>query len=150
LVTNVDIVIDTIDFYSINDEIILHESARKNNKPVFLSQVAGSKATFTYFSPQGPSLQEIVYKEGSFNMLKSINFFFPELPAESGKFLMNSIIRGDRAVIPSISVKPVITAALMVEDILKYTLKGSYIKTPDIAIYDFNKRTYKVLNRNLG
>jgi len=147
LVSRVDFVIDTIDFYAIDEEIILHDFCRKHRKPVFLAQVAGSKATFTNFSPTDPGLDTFVYTNNKFDMGKSIKFFFPELPAESGKFLLDRIRRGDKAVIPSYSVKPVITAALLVEDVLGYVTKNKFVHTPYIGIYDFKKRQYKTIKR---
>lgn len=143
LLEKTDFVIDTIDFYSIEQDILLHDFARKLGKNVFLSQVAGSKATFTNFSPDNKPLDYYLTKNNKIDMMKTIKFFFPELPKESGKFLLNNIIKGEKAVIPSISIKPIITAAIVVEDVLDYVLRNKFYPVPYIGIYDFDKRSYK-------
>ncbi|MDD3480977.1 MAG: ThiF family adenylyltransferase [Patescibacteria group bacterium] len=143
LLNKTDFVIDTIDFYSIEEDILLHKFARELGKNVFLSQVAGSKATFTNFSPNNKPLDYYLTNNNKIDMLKTIKFFFPELPKETGKFLLSSIIKGKRSAIPSISIKPIITASIVVEDVLDYVLRNKFYSVPFIGIYDFDNRTYK-------
>lgn len=144
-----DFVVDTMDFYSIEEDIMLHRFARDLGKNVFLSQVAGSKATFTYFGPKNEGLDYYIKKGDKVDMKKMINFFFPELPRESGKFLITKILKGDKAVIPSISIKPAMTAAILVEDILDFIVKNKFYSVPEVGIYDFDKRSFKRVKINV-
>lgn len=148
LLDSTDFCVDTIDFYAIEDDIILHDAARRMEKKIFLAQVAGSKATFTYFDSNCPPLSHFITRKNKISMVRAIRFFFPELPKESSKLLINRIVRGQKAVIPSYSVKPVITASLLVEDIIKFITNNEFYPVPSIGIYDFHDRTYKRVIKN--
>lgn len=135
--TDVDIVVDTIDFYALEDEILLHKRSKDGSLKVFIAQAIGNIYSFTSFTPEGISFEETFITNGEVDLEKAIKAFFPALPDFVTPDAIGSVLSGSRPAIScTATVSPVI-ASLMVEEIIKSEVRlREAIVFPEVAVFD--------------
>jgi len=138
-----DVVIDCIDFFQIEAEIILHNEARKSNLWILTSQAAGEIQSFTNFDPSKKPLEDYLYNKDNPAILEAIKFFFPVLPRVATPELINDLIEGKIDHVSSHATPPPIGGSIVAEQMIKILIKkeGLIFRAPDM--YIFNLDTYE-------
>lgn len=132
----VDIVVDAIDFFVLDVELLLHEKAIENNQWIFTSQAAGEILSFTSFNPQGATLSGTLSQADGSKLAIAISAFFPRLPRKATPELIDALIKGEKVHISSHASPPMIGGGLLVEQILAKLLGRDFLVFPDVVLVD--------------
>ncbi|MBU0597637.1 ThiF family adenylyltransferase, partial [Patescibacteria group bacterium] len=116
---NIDVIIDAIEFFEIEKEKIIYTYARNNRIWVFTAQAVNNLFTVTCFDPSGKSFEEIILDDGKINLRSIIDKFFPVLPKEATKKLINEVIDKKELHISSYSVPAPLGASFVVNELIK-------------------------------
>lgn len=141
-----DVVIDAIDFYSVLASVSLQEEARAQGKWVMAAQIVGSMASTINFKPGCPHYGDLFYENGRVSMIKVVNVLFPVLPKEATREMVARVVSGEKIALPSWSHASVVTALLLVEDLVSYFIKKEkeLVVAPLVTMLDlFNKKYIK-------
>ncbi len=83
LIIGCDIIVDGIDYFNIDDEIELHQYAKKLNIPIAAGQGCFNIQSFSYFSPAKAMLCDLItYDDCVAKLLQATSMYFPVLPKE--------------------------------------------------------------------
>ena len=80
LLDGADAVVDAVDFFALDAELLLHREARRRGQWVFTSQGAVEITTVTCFDPSQPALEDMVCVDGRPSIARAIESFMPVLP----------------------------------------------------------------------
>ncbi len=133
----VDYVVDAIDFYEPEAEIILHREARERGLWVFMAQNASTIFSVITFNPHGMSFEDMLLTNGEFDMAKAIKGFFPVLPKDATPEVLEKVLNREHVEISAISTSPFIGASLLVEEMVKMIKNGKpLLEAPDLFLFD--------------
>lgn len=147
-VSDCDLVIDAIEFYSIIHSIELQDEAREQNKWVMTSQLIGSMASTMNIKPGGPNIRDLYFENGNLSMEKVINTLFPILPVEATEEMVEKVINGEKLSIPSWSHASIAIVLVMFEDIVRYFIKNDMdlLTAPSVTLMDLYKKEFIIKN----
>lgn len=139
-----DVIIDAIDFYGISSSIKLQEEAKKQNKSIMTAQIVGSMASTMNIKPDGPNYNDLFFEDGNLSMEKVISSFFPILPNEATPEIVEKVINGESIILPSWSHAPVVTAIMLIEDLVSCYIKHEkeLLFAPSVVLLDLNNKKY--------
>lgn len=152
--SGVDCVIDGIDFFSPEAELLLHKKARDRSLWIFTCQGANNITSFISFDPQKKSLEEMITKNGKPELRLAVKLMFPQLPkGASSEMIEQMIIEAERTgehYIPSYSVIAPFNGSFVVEDMIRVIVRGQYpvVAFPDLYYIDLDKMVIKFLRNS--
>ncbi len=134
----VDLVIDGIDFFEVEVELLLHKKCRDKGLWIFTSQAAAEILTFTSFDPKGTALVEKLDME-NFNIRNLISVFFPKLPKIATEEALSELKTGSDVHISSHATPPPFGGALLTEQVItKVIFNKSVTVFPEIMFIDLS------------
>lgn len=138
-----DVVVDAIDFYTIQHSIELQDAARRQNKWVMTSQIVGSMVSTMNIKPGGSHYGDMFFENGKLSMSKVIKIFFPTLPKEATNEMVGRVASGEKITFPTWSHASELIAIFLLEDLVGYFIKNDRIllSSPEVTLVDlYNKR----------
>jgi tRNA threonylcarbamoyladenosine dehydratase len=137
------LVVDGIEFFSLEAELHLHNEAAKRGLWVFTGQCAGEIMTFTTFDPSRPALQNMIQSDGQFSVAAAIQAFFPVLPHAATPEILASVLAGAQVSIPSHAPQAGFGGSLLVDDIIRQFVRGKSPRAtaPDVYVVDSESLT---------
>ncbi len=143
-----DVVIDAIEFFSIDRSIELQEAARKQKKWVMTAQISGSMLSSMNIDPDGPHYGDLFFEDGKFSMEKIIKIQFPILPVEANNKIVRDVIKGKIKVFPSWCHAIAIYLVLL-EDLVSFYIKKDkkLLAAPAVTLMDFYNKKFVIYNK---
>jgi len=138
LLDGADLVVDGLDFFELEAELLLHREACRRGQWVYASQGVVEISTATVFDPARPALEEMVCDESGPSVAKAIASFFPVLPKAATPELLAKAVAGELPSVPSDVSGAAFGGALVVEDILRTAVRGlaPHAVAPDVYVFD--------------
>jgi len=146
----INVVVDAIDFYQIEDELALHREAKKRGLWVFTAQNAGTLFSVCSFDPEGITFEDTFIKKGKVDKRLLVNKFFPKLPVEATPENIERIVNGENLHISALSTAPPMGGSFVVEEIIGICVlnqKNRY-SFPDLYMVDI--RSLKIMHFKNG
>jgi molybdopterin/thiamine biosynthesis adenylyltransferase len=133
-----DAVVDGIDFYELDTELLLHREARRRGQWVFASQGVGEMTTTTCFDPAQAALEEMVSEQGHASVVRAIESFMPVLPKAATPELVAAAVAGELPSVPSDVTGGAFGGAFLVDDIVRVAVRGlpARVVAPDLYVLD--------------
>jgi tRNA threonylcarbamoyladenosine dehydratase len=133
-----DVVIDGLDFFSLDTELLLHREACRRGQWTFASQGVVEITTTTCFDPSRPSLPDMVCEGGKPSVARAVSSFFPVLPKSATPELLERAIAGELPSVPSDVTGSAFGGGFLVEDILRVALRHlpPHAVAPDVYVFD--------------
>jgi molybdopterin/thiamine biosynthesis adenylyltransferase len=142
---DIDAVVDAIDFFEVDAELLLHRKAVEKGLWVFTSQAAKEKLTFTSFNPQNNNLRQMVTIFGKPNIVKAVKSFFPKLPEGITWLAVKELVKSGQVHISSHATPPNIGGGYLVEEMIRVLVRGKnpFAESPAIFEVDLDKMYIK-------
>jgi molybdopterin/thiamine biosynthesis adenylyltransferase len=138
------LVIDGIDFFELEAELLLHREAARRGLWIFTHQGALEMLTGTIFAPGTRALERMVLRDGSIDPVKAIRSFFPLLPRGLQlEDVLAELTIGELAHIPSHATSPSIGGALCVEDVIRQAVRLQPPRVVAPQVYAFSLETFE-------
>jgi hypothetical protein len=136
LLDGADVVVDGIDFFALEEEVLLHQEARRRGLWVFTGQGVVEITTTTCFDPAGPTLESMICEQGRPSVAKAIAAFVPVLPKAATPELLARAIAGELPSVPSDVTGAAFGGAFIVEDVLRVAVRGlpPQVVAPDLYV----------------
>lgn len=148
IISDCDIIVDGIDFFNINDTLELHNIAKTEKIPIVSAQGCISMITFSFFSPGGLYMSDLIQNGDINNMIgQVIGLTFPVLPRELNQKMLNDFLsninnNSNNIHIPSYCVLVPLSGAITTQMIINILIKkqnSEYIpKMPNLLYIDNN------------
>lgn len=144
---NVDCVIDGIDFFALEADLLLHQKAREKNLWVFTCQGASNITSFISFDPKGPALLDIVMNDGKPSLSRAIKLMLPKLPKGVTAEMVDEIVKISEKTgthyIPSYAVIAPFNGSFVVENMVRVIVRElrPLATFPDLYYFDLNQMT---------
>ncbi len=137
----VDVVVDAIDFFAINDELSIHKTACDNKQWVYTAQCPGETVTFCGFDPNESKFEKTFSLNGNISMLRIAKSFFPRKPREISWTDVVKAFTGKMEHASSIATNIPIGSALLVDLIMSHQIRDHKLKYkfPNLLIFDVTK-----------
>ncbi|MHB1324430.1 MAG: ThiF family adenylyltransferase [Coriobacteriia bacterium] len=139
-------VIDEVDFYAVDAELVLHDAAREAGLPVFQGLMAGSLASFMWFALDGPSFRELFCPDDTPSIIAIISGMLPVLPveAEAHPEMLAAVTAGERVPISSWAHSALVTGLFLLEDIVRVMVLDDPAigPAPDLYCVDLHRRRF--------
>ena len=131
-------VVDALDFWSLETELLLHGEARRRGQWVFTSQGAVEVTTVTSFDPSTPALESMVCEDGEPSMAKTIASFMPVLPRAATPELLARAIAGEQPSVPLDVLASSFEATFLVNELVRVAVRGlpAHVVAPDLLVFD--------------
>jgi|GEM_PF-1539817 len=140
-----DVIVDAIEFFTIEEKIRLYATARKLNKYVFTSPIIGMGASLLVFAPDGMTFEEYMEynpKTNQFNAAK----FCPIFPEYVDPSVYQQAVKGLRP-IPSNPVAAMLSGSLTATELLLFmTGKRLPVVAPQLIQADMYRRSFDIIN----
>ena len=140
-----DVIVDAIEFFTIEEKIRLYATARKMNKYVFTSPIIGMGASLLVFAPDSMTFEEYMEynpKTNQFNAAK----FCPNFPEYVEMSVYQQAVAGLRP-IPSNPVAAMLSGSLTATELLLFlTGKRMPVVAPQLIQADMYRRSFDVIN----
>jgi hypothetical protein len=134
-----DAVVDAVEFFALDAELLLHREARRRGQWVFASQGAIEITTVTCFDPSRPGLDEMIMDRGRPSIAKAIEVFMPVLPKAATPELLARAVAGELPSVSSDVTATVIEAAFVVDDLARVVVRGLPARAVAPDLYVFNQ-----------
>ena len=133
-----DAVIDAIEFFALDAELLLHREARRRGQWVFASQSAVEITTNTAFDPTQATLEDMVSVEGQPSIARAIASFFPVLPKAATPELLAQAVAGELPSVPSDVTSSGFGAAFLAEDVVRVAVRRlpPQVVAPDLYVFN--------------
>ena len=133
-----DVVVDGLDFFSLDTELLLHREACRRGQWVFASQGVVEITTITSFDPARPALADMVCEGGKPSVARAVSSFFPVLPKSATPELLERAIAGELPSVPSDVTGSAFGGGFLVEDILRVAVRHlpPHAVAPDVYVFD--------------
>lgn len=142
-----DVVIDGIDFFTLEIELMLHREARRRGLWIFTSPGVSELSSTTVFDPsREDALVQMTCENGEPSMAKAISSFFPVLPAMATPELLNAAISGDLPFVPADITGAVHNGAFAVDDVIRVAVRGlpPHAVAPDVYLLNADELWLRV------
>jgi tRNA A37 threonylcarbamoyladenosine dehydratase len=131
-----DVVVDGIDFFELDTELLLHREARRRGQWVFTCQGIVEITTVTCFDPTQATLEDMVCDHGRPSVAKAVASFVPALPKAATPELLARAIGGELPSVPSDVAGSAFGGAFLVEDIVRVAVRrlAPQVVAPDLYV----------------
>jgi molybdopterin/thiamine biosynthesis adenylyltransferase len=138
LLDGADAVVDAVDFFALEAELLLHREARRRGQWVFTSQGAVEITTVTCFDPSQPALEDMVSVEGRVSIARAIESFMPVLPKAATPELLARAAAGELPSVPSDVMASSFEATFVVDDLIRVIVRRlpPPVVAPDLYVFD--------------
>jgi tRNA threonylcarbamoyladenosine dehydratase len=138
LLDGADVVVDGLDFFELEAELLLHREAQRRGQLIFACQGAAEITSATCFDPAQPALTAMVCEQGRPSVAKAIGSFFPVLPKAATPELIARAIAGDLLHVPSDVTAGAFGAGFLVDDILRWAVRRlpPHVVAPDLYVFN--------------
>jgi hypothetical protein len=138
LLDGADAVVDALDFWSLDLELLLHREAARRGQWVFTSQGAAEITTVTSFDPSRPALDGMVCDAGELSRAKAITSFLPVLPRAATPELLARAIAGELPSVPLDVLASSFEATFLVNELMRVTVRDlpAHAVAPDLLVFD--------------
>ena len=138
LLDGADVVVDGIEFFALETELLLHREARRRDQWIFTSQGVVEITTVTCFDPGQAALEAMVRDQGVPSVARAIASFVPVLPKAATPELIARAVAGELPSVPSDVTGSAFGAAFVVEDVLRVAVRGlpPHAVAPDLYVFD--------------
>ena len=140
-----DVIVDAIEFFTIEEKIRLYATARKMNKYVFTSPIIGMGASLLVFAPDSMTFEEYMEYNPKTNQFNAAKFcpIFPEYVEMS---VYQQAVAGLRP-IPSNPVAAMLSGSLTATELILFlTGKRMPVVAPQLIQADMYRRSFDVIN----
>ena len=142
---NVDIVIDSLDFYCFKERFLLYTAARNKGLWVLTSPPLGFGCTLLIFDPKGMKFEDYFGFEKEMSEQKLAELLIAGIAPES--YMMQYLNQGgidlEGHQLPSVGAAPFIVAGIIATEVMNLlTGKGTVIAVPEIIQFDAFLRQY--------
>ena len=129
-------VVDGLDFFELETEILLHREAGRRGQLICACQGVAEITTATCFDPDRPALEDMVCEEGRPSIAKAISSFFPVLPKATTPELLAQAIAGELPFLPSDVTAAAFGAGFLIDDILRTAVRRlpPHAVAPDLYV----------------
>jgi molybdopterin/thiamine biosynthesis adenylyltransferase len=122
-----DCVVDGIDFFALDSDLLLHDEAVSRDLWVFTCQGALNITSFITFNPRGVTLRDKILKEGGPDLRLAIESMLPELPKGVTEDELSEVIKTaekkGKHYIPSYSVIAPFNGSFLVENLVRVMIR---------------------------
>jgi len=134
----VDVVVDGIDFFELETELLLHREARRRGLWVFTAQGVVEITTTTCFDPSQTALEDMVCDQGRPSVAKAIAAFVPVLPKAATPELLARAVAGELPSVPSDVTGAAFGGAFLVEDVIRVAVRRlpPHVVAPDLYVFN--------------
>ena len=131
-------VVDGLEFYELETELLLHREASRRGEWVFAVQGVVEITTATCFDPDRPALDGMVCDQGRPSVAKAIASFIPILPRAATPELLARAVGGELPSVPSDVTGAAFGAAFQVEDIIRVVVRRlpAQVVAPDLYVFN--------------
>jgi tRNA threonylcarbamoyladenosine dehydratase len=138
LLDDVDAVVDAVDFWALEAELLLHREARRRGQWVFTSQGAVEITSVTCFDPAQSALEDMVCVDGRPSAARAIESFMPVLPKAATPELLARAIAGELPSVPTDVMASVFEATFVVDDLIRVIVRRlpPPVVAPDLYVFD--------------
>lgn len=144
-VKNSDVVIDAVEYFSIEEKISLYETARKCNKFVFSSPIFAFGTSLLVFDPKGLTFEEYFKLDRNSKKLDS-SLFFPVPSTYIDKEAYKDTLNQKRP-FPSFSTSAALSGAILATEVVLYlTQKKKTVTIPEILQVDMVNRQFEIID----
>lgn len=133
-----DVVVDGLDFFELDAELLLHREARRRGQWVFACQGVVEISTVTCFDPSQAALEDMICDQGRPSIAKAIASFVPALPKAATPELLARAIGGELPSVPSDVTGSAFGGAFLVEDIVRVAVRRMppHAVAPDLYVFN--------------
>jgi molybdopterin/thiamine biosynthesis adenylyltransferase len=141
----VDCVIDGIDFFALDADLLLHQKSRDRGLWLFTCQGASNITSFISFDPKGIALAERIMKNGKPDLGLAIDVMLPQLPMGVTTEMITEIIKTSEETgthyIPSYSVIAPFNGSFVVENMVRVMVRKQepIVSFPGLYYFDLNE-----------
>lgn len=137
LLDGADAVVDGVDFWALDAELLLHREARRRGQWVFTSQGAVEITTVTCFDPEQSALEDMVCVDGRPSVVRAIESFMPVLPKAATPEALARAIGGELPSVPSDALSA-LDAAFVVDELVRVLVRRlpPHVVAPDLYVFD--------------
>lgn len=137
----VDAIVDAIDFFAIDDELSIHETACKNKQWVYTAQCPGETVTFCGFNPDESRFEKTFNINGKVSISKITRSFFPRKPREVSWINVLKASTGKMEHASSIATNIPVGSALLADMVINHQIRKQHLKYvfPNLLIFDVTK-----------
>ncbi len=138
LLDGAHVVVDGLEFYELETELLLHREASRRGQWVFAVQGVVEITTATCFDPDRPALDDMVCDQGRPSVAKAIASFIPILPKAATPELLARAVGGELPSVPSDVTGAAFGAAFQVEDIIRVVVRRlpAQVVAPDLYVFN--------------
>jgi len=138
LLDGADVVVDGLDFFELEAEMLLHREARRRGQLIFACQGVAEITSATCFDPTQPALEDMVCEQGRPSIAKAISSFFPVLPKAATPELIARAVAGDLLHVPSDVTAGAFGAGFLIDDILRWVVRRlpPHVVAPDLYVFN--------------
>jgi len=138
LLDGVDAVVDALDFWSLDLELLLHREAARRGQWVFTSQGVAEVTTVTSFDPSRTALDGMVCDAGVPSRSRTIRSFLPVLPRAATPELLARAIAGELPSVPLDVLASSFEATFLVNELMRVTVRDlpAHAVAPDLLVFD--------------
>jgi len=133
-----DAVVDGLDFWSLETELMLHGEAARRGQWIFTAQGAAEIDTITAFDPAASALGGMVTEGGRPSMSRAVAAFMPVLPRTATPELIARVIAGEQPNVPLDVLAASFEATLLVNELMRVVVRGlpAHAVAPDLLVFD--------------
>lgn len=133
-----DVVVDGIDFFALDTELLLHREARRRGLWVFTGQGVVEITTTTCFDPSQAALEDMVRDQGRPSVAKAIASFVPVLPKATTPELLARAVAGELPSVPSDVTGAAFGGAFLAEDVVRVAVRrlSPHVVAPDLYVFN--------------
>jgi molybdopterin/thiamine biosynthesis adenylyltransferase len=137
LLDGADAVVDGVDFWALDAELLLHREASRRGQWVFSSQGAVEITTVTCFDPARPAIEGMVCVDGRPSIARAIESFMPVLPKAATAEMLSRAIGGEMPSVPSDALSA-LDAVFVVDELVRVLVRGlpPHVVAPDLYVFD--------------
>jgi tRNA threonylcarbamoyladenosine dehydratase len=138
LLDGADVVVDGLDFFELEAELLLHREAGRRGQLVFACQGVAEITTATCFEPSRPALEDMVCEQGRPSFAKAITSFFPVLPKAATPELLAQAMAGELLHVPSDATGGTFGGGFLVDDIIRAFVRRlpPHVVAPDLYVFN--------------
>lgn len=142
-VSNSDVVIDAIEYFALEEKIMLHKESRNQRKFVFTSPIIGFGSSLLVFDPNGMKFED--YFDITKNKQMNMNNYCPRYPEYMDNGIYGEVQKG-KMPMPSFSASTALSGSMLATDLVLHLLnKKKPIVAPNIKIIDFFRDSIDIM-----
>jgi tRNA threonylcarbamoyladenosine dehydratase len=138
-------VVDALDFWSLEVELLLHREAARRGLWIFTSQGAVEISSVTSFDPASGALAGMVNDAEGASMAAAVVSFMPVLPRAATPELLARAISGEHPDVPIDMVASSFEATFLVNELVRVAVRQlpAHAVAPDLMVFDQDELTLR-------